>query len=135
MSRRIGEDFKAFSDFLQNYNLSSFNSTQKQTDEYRAMHKKLFGLLIFSAEYKTQNIQKGNELFFTEMSSDLLISLFCAAQGLYKPAKLQLRCSIENFLKAMIIFDTPTIVQEKEYMQFLMQLRVIAIFSAHLGNG
>lgn len=98
MSRRIGEDFAAFSGFLENYNLKLFSSEEKQIEFYKAMHKKLYGLLIFVAEFKLQKVSVSSEPFLTETTSDLLLSLFCAIQGMYKPAKLQLRCSIENLL-------------------------------------
>ena len=47
------------------------------------------------------------------MASDLLLSLFCVVQGLYKPAKLQLRCCMENFLKSLIMINAPAIIHEK----------------------
>lgn len=112
MSRRIGEDFAAFGDFLQKYNLNSFNVATKEANEYKAMHKKLYGLLIFVAEFSSQGINTDSMPFFEELSSDLLLSLFCSVQGMYKPAKLQLRCSIENFIKALVMISTPDIIEE-----------------------
>lgn len=51
--------------------------------------------------------------FLDEMASDLLLSLFCITQGMYKPAKLQLRCCIENFLKSQVMINEPAIIHEK----------------------
>lgn len=113
MSRRVGEDFDAFNDFLSKYNLTSYSSIQKQVELCKGMHKKLFGFLIFTAEFKSQNISPNSIPYLTEMSSDFLLALFCVVQGMYKPAKLQLRCSIENFLKALIIVSNQAIAQEK----------------------
>ena len=76
------------------------------------MHKKLYAFLVFTAEFKKQGINKNSDKFFAEVSSDLMLSLFCAIQGMYKPAKLQLRCGIENFIKAIIMINTPQIVFE-----------------------
>lgn len=121
MSRRIGEDFDAFKLFISQYNLTSYISEQVQVESCKSMHKKLFGLLIFNAEFKTQNMHPDSIPFLQEVSSDLLLSLFCVVQGMYKPAKLQLRCSIENFLKALVMIDQPSIIQEKS---------VYAIFDA-----
>ncbi|HMM31773.1 MAG TPA: hypothetical protein PKB13_08345 [Clostridia bacterium] len=121
MSRRISEDFNAFSDFLQKYNLNSYNSAEQQVEECKAMHKKLYGLMIFTSEFKYRGQHNDCAKFLDEVSSDLLISLFCAVQGMYKPAKLQLRCSIENLLKALVSISVPHIVEEKS---------VYAIFDA-----
>ena len=121
MSRRIGEDFNAFAEFLSEYNLTSYTSVPQQVEACKGMHKKLFGLLVFNAEFKVQGNHPDSVVFLEEMASDLLLSLFCVVQGLYKPAKLQLRCSMENFLKSLIMIDTPAIIQEKS---------VYAIFDA-----
>ena len=121
MSRRINDDFNAFCEFLSRYNLTTYTSIPQQIDSCKAMHKKLFGLLVFNAEFKAQGKYPDSIKFLEEMASDLLLSLFCVAQGMYKPAKLQIRCSMENFLKALIMIDTPSIIQEKS---------VYAIFDA-----
>lgn len=113
MSRRINEDFSAFAAFLSEYNLTSYTSAAQQVDACKGMHKKLFGLLVFNAEFKSQGTYPDSVAFLEEMASDLLLSLFCVVQGMYKPAKLQLRCSMENFLKSLILINTPTIIQEK----------------------
>lgn len=133
MSRRIGEDFNAFNGFLSEYNLSSYNSVSKQVESCKGMHKKLFGLLIFNAEFKSQNVQPDSVPFFEEMSSDLLLSLFCVVQGMYKPAKLQLRCSIENLLKALIMSNTPAIVQEKSVYAIFDAAKADSHFSTTYG--
>lgn len=78
----------------------------------------MFGLLVFNAEFKVQGNHPDSVVFLEEMASDLLLSLFCVVQGLYKPAKLQLRCSMENFLKSLIMIDTPAIIQENVYAIF-----------------
>lgn len=52
MSRRIGEDFNAFAEFLSEYNLTSYTSVPQQVEACKGMHKKLFGLLVFNAEFK-----------------------------------------------------------------------------------
>lgn len=113
MSRRISEDFDAFNDFLSKYSLTSYTRESKQIEPYKGMHKNLFGLLVFSAEFKLQGQYPALDPFLNEMGSDLLLALFSIVQGMYKPAKLLLRCSMENFLKSMVMIDTPTIIQER----------------------
>lgn len=121
MSRRIKNDFDAFNVFLSTYNLASYNSIPKQIESCKSMHKKLFSILIFVAEFKSQSINNNSVPYLDEVASDLLLSLFCVVQGMYKPAKLQLRCSIENFLKALVLINNSTITHEKN---------VYAIFDA-----
>lgn len=113
MSRRIGEDFDEFVKFLSKYSLTSYASAPQQIEACKGMHKKLFGLLVFNAEFKIQGGYPNSVVFLDEMASDLLLSLFCITQGMYKPAKLQLRCCIENFLKSQIMINTPAIIKEK----------------------
>ena len=79
----------------------------------KKLHKKLFSLLIFSAEYSRQNSISTYTKYLDEAASDLLLSLFSSIQGMYKPAKLVLRCSIENFLKSMLSIIDPMIINEK----------------------
>ncbi len=113
MSRRIREDFVKLSDFLDAYTLSKYSSNDSQIDKCKAMHKKLYGLIVFVGEYNHQFNSKEISKFFNEMASDFLLSLFNWIQGMYKPAKLELRCSIENFLKAILSVKTPTVLEEK----------------------
>lgn len=77
---------------------------------------------------------KDSTPFLTEMSSDLLLSLFCAIQGMYKPAKLQLRCSIENYLKSLLIIDEPLISQEKSVYAIFDKAKQDKHFSTQIGK-
>lgn len=113
MSRLIAEDFERFKDFLKNYSISNILLSQNQLDGCKVMHKKLYALMVFSAEC---NHQKMNQVFLEyidEMASDLLLTIFCWIQGMYKTSKLELRCSIENFLKAVISETDQKIIEEK----------------------
>ena len=134
MSRRIGEDFKRLNTFLELYNLNSYVSDQSQINIYKAMHKKLYGLLIFSAEFEKQRVHEHSVPFITEMVSDLMLALFCTAQGMYKPAKLQLRCSMENFLKSLIMIDRPLIIEEKSVYEIFNAAKQDRHFTSSVGN-
>ena len=83
MSRRIGEDFDEFVKFLSKYSLTSYASAPQQIEACKGMHKKLFGLLVFNAEFKIQGSYPNSAVFLDEMASDLLLSLFCITQGMY----------------------------------------------------
>lgn len=113
MSRRLTVDFKKLNSFLSDYNLESYFNCQQQIDECKAMHKKLYGLMIFTAENNIQNTKTDFSKYLAEVSSDLLLCLFNWVQGMYKPAKLELRCSIENFLKSVVSVADASIIKEK----------------------
>lgn len=80
MSRRIGEDFNAFVEFLSEYNLTSYTSVPQQVEACKGMHKKLFGLLVFNAEFKVQGNHSG-------------LGRFSRRNGLRSAAFPVLRCS------------------------------------------
>lgn len=110
MSRRITSDFDSFVNFIVNYQL---NINKEQSDSFKSMHKKLYAFLIFLAELKIQRYSEQSLLYLKEVGSDLMIALFCMIQGLYKTSKIQLRCSIENFLKALVLIKTNDVTEEK----------------------
>lgn len=113
MSRRLAGDFRKLNGFLRDYTLQPYIACQQQIDECKAMHKKLYGLMIFVAEFNNQNTYTTISKFLEEMASDILLSLFNWVQGMYKPAKLELRCAIENFLKSVLSIDNPLVIEEK----------------------
>lgn len=130
MSRRISEDFSKLSAFLNEYSLAEYSANQSQLAECKAMHKKLYGLMIFIAEYIQQLGNAIISIYLDETASDLLLSLFSWVQGMYKPAKLELRCAIENFLKAIISVSAPKIVEEK----IIFEVFKIAKSDKHISN-
>lgn len=134
MSRRLTQDFEKLSSFLFSYNLSNYIACQQQINECKSMHKKLYGLMIFSAEYNFQNEYTYFSRFIEEMSSDLLLSLFNWLQGMYKPAKLELRCAIENFLKAVLFLSDATVLQEKSVYEIFDAAKLDKHFQTEFGE-
>lgn len=134
MSRRLTKDFEKLSSFLCGYNLGTYTARQQQINECKAMHKKLYGLMIFSAEYSFQNKYTYFSKFLEEMSSDLLLSLFNWIQGMYKPAKLELRCAIENFLKAVLSLSDVAIIQEKSVYEIFDAAKADKHFQTEFGK-
>ena len=72
MSRRIGEDFNAFAEFLSEYNLTSYTSVPQQVEACKGMHKKLFGLLVFNAEFKVQGNHPDSVVFLESAAFPVL---------------------------------------------------------------
>jgi len=110
MSRRINRDFTKLTEFVADYSLNRFLHEQNQLLECKSMHKKLFGLMIFVAEFNQQNPTDITSIYMNEMISDLMLSLFNWVQGMYKPSKLELRCAIEEFFKSLLAIDNPIII-------------------------
>ena len=69
--------------------------------------------MLFVAEFRQQIGQSTMTTYLNEVASDLLLAMFNWIQGMYKPAKLELRCAIENFLKALQSVDNAQIILEK----------------------
>ena len=135
MSRRIGEDFLKLNEFLGGYTLYTYNSCQEEIEECKTMHKKLYGLMVFIAEYCHQNSSTSFvSEYLDEMASDLLLSLFNWVQGMYKPAKLELRCGIENFLKSILSIDTPTAIKEKSVYEIFDLAKADKHFDGKFGQ-
>lgn len=124
MSRRIKQDSQTLICYFNSYSLEGIFSQDKAIQDCRQLHRKLFGLMVFVGDLK---IQKMNELpsyvfeYLDEMVSDLMLSIFCWAQGAYKPAKLELRCAIEDFLKAMLSINNCNILEEKRIFQVFIE--------------
>lgn len=113
MSRRINSDFDELNTFLSNYIIPTDSFPSTQIKSYKAMHKKLFGFLIFCGEFKIQKINQKQSAFLDEVSSDLLLAFFCVTQGMYKPAKLLLRCCIENYFKVLLLTHDEKVICDK----------------------
>jgi hypothetical protein len=134
MSRRLAEDFRKLNVFLRDYTLQSYSTCQEQIDECKGMHKKLYGLMVFVAEFNTQNTYTTISKFLEEMASDILLSLFNWVQGMYKPAKLELRCAIENFLKSVLSIDNPHIIEEKSVYEIFDLAKADKHFQSQFGK-
>ena len=134
MSRRLTEDFEKLSVVLCDYNRESYIKCQHQIYECKAMHKKMYGLMIFVAEFNTQNAHTYFSQFLEEMSSDLLLCLFNWIQGMYKPAKLELRCAIENLLKSVLSSSDTSIIEEKSLYEIFDIAKVNKHFETDFGK-
>jgi hypothetical protein len=116
MSRRRQKDAENLISYFSNYSLTSFPINVDQHSDCNKLHKKLYSFMIFVTEYKTSQIQKPSLpiiTYFEEALSDALLSIFLWAQGANKSAKLELRCIIENFIKALLSIADQNIVNEK----------------------
>jgi len=126
----IAKDKEALLSYLRNYSLTQILENEEKIQTLGSMHKKLFGLMTYTAELKKQ---KGNSLtlfYLSDMNSDLLLGLFNWIQGMDKPARLEMRCSIENFLKAILCCNKPEIIKEKAVHEIFNFAKADASFSS-----
>ncbi len=67
--------------------------------------------------------------FFSESCSDCGLALFDSANGNYKAARLLLRSSIENFMKAISQDEDNSIDQESSVFKLFDRVKAIVFFS------
>lgn len=117
MNRLISDDFKRLMDYFNGYNLKNVIEKDEFQKNAKSIHRKLYAFLVLTNELELQkNLPSSDETLnklFKEIGSDLILSFFCWVNGAYKPAELQLRSSIENFVKAFLYNQTPQIIATK----------------------
>jgi|GEM_PF-2957200 len=107
MNNYIRDDASELMEYFKSYSLEANFNDSKFTEDYKIVHKKIFGYLVLYCEIENQNkniiVFNEQALFHLKESvSDILQSLFAWVNGAYKSADLLLRSSIENFNKAII---------------------------------
>ncbi len=103
MSRYIQNDFQKLLLYLSNYSLEPVINDDEFKKNAKCIHRKLLSLLVLFNELEIQNVFSEIEnKYFKEFCSDLILAFFCWINGAYKPAELQLRSGIENYIKVLI---------------------------------
>lgn len=118
MNRLIQNDYDKIVGFFNDYSLKEISTNEYFNVQSKNMHRKLYSLILFINEMKKQNtdyeyISNVAFLYFCDVAADLIMSYFCWINGAYKPAELQLRSSIESFLKAVSYDEKPQIITLK----------------------
>lgn len=114
MSREIEQDFIKVMQFYNNYSMSSTVTQDGIEKQLKCMHRKLYSYMIFLGEQESRGLFDETTLAYQkEVVSDMIMAFFCWSNGVYKPAKLLLRSSIENFIKAMVYVHCSDIVKIK----------------------
>ena len=114
MSRYIQSDYNKLLTYLENYSLKTVLTDDEFQRNAKCIHRKLLSILIMINELEAQKVFDDVERkYFTEIGSDLIQAFFCWANGAYKPAELQLRSGIENYIKALVYKEKTTILMIK----------------------
>lgn len=128
MTRATQEDFEHVKEFLHEYRMHALLEDKEALNKIKSSHGKYFSALVMFHELKhnsptlpissepTDTQTKTNELFWQyleEIISELGSTLFLLANGLYKPAKLVMRSTLENFFKISASLHSPDIYAKK----------------------
>lgn len=114
MSREVDQDYQYVIQFFNQYSLKDMMDNPQCTKQIKCMHRKLYSLMVFINEVERIGcIDEISIKYFKEVSADLILAFFCWVNGIYKSAQLQMRSSIENYLKAIVYIDEPKIIEIK----------------------
>ncbi len=105
MSREINQDCEKLISYFTTYSLNDVISNPNFLNNIKRIHKKLYAYQLFICEAEVHKLFSSTSVleYYAEVGSDLILALFCWANGAYKPAEFQLRSAIENFLKASLL--------------------------------
>lgn len=114
MSRFLDQDFEKLILYIKGYSLTDALSSKVRISQIKRAHKYCLSALqawsVMEQKGKADKLQISNinidakELPFdllSECFSDIVSSFFAALHGLYKPANMSLRSSIETFTKGI----------------------------------
>jgi len=118
MSRLIKTDYQLLVKYIESYSLSE-SLTKEYAGSLKPIHKAylifiaLLGELVEANNNGQVAISKDGMAHLNECLSDVGESIFCWIHGAYKPSMLVARSSIENFVKAVICTNDPSILKKK----------------------
>lgn len=136
MSRIAAADFAELKVFFSKYSTSANLSNDDFVKFLSTYHKKYLAYLTYIAEISSYKIRKtlagildSQFDFFSESCSDCGLALFDSVNGNYKAARLLLRSSIENFMKAIAQDEDNSIDQESSVYNLFNRVKAISFFS------
>jgi hypothetical protein len=143
MTRATQEDFEHVKEFLKEYRMHSLLEDKQALNKIKPSHAKYFSALALFHELKHRNPTplissecthtktKTIELFWQyleEIISELGSTLFLLANGLYKPAKLVMRSTLENFFKITASLHSPDVYAKKSTYEVIELAKQSEIF-------
>lgn len=137
MSRIVTSDFTKLKGFFSKYSTATNLGNKDFIIFLSTYHKKYLAYLTYIAEISSHNTKKtlsgmldSQFDFFLESCSDCGLALFDSVNGNYKAARLLLRSSIENFMKAISQDEDNNIDQESSVFKLFDRVRAIGFFSS-----
>lgn len=143
MQTIVRSDFQQLCRFTQTYSLSQVAQDPRYIALLSRIHKKYFALLVCLSELTTsgyaliaavRNLTPACQVdmsnYMGESVSDLGIALFSWMHGSYKPMRLLIRSSIENFTRGISAVEDPTIVNENIVSTLFARASRLTLFAA-----
>lgn len=130
MNRIIQQDYEKLISYFSNYNLKAIIKDISFQNNIKSIHRKLYAYIVFKNEAVSKHFFPSDimETYYDEVSSDLILSLFCWANGAYKSSEFQLRSAIENFSKAILYPERNDIIFCKNVSEIMDFATASSIF-------
>lgn len=121
MNRIIQQDYEKLLSYFSDYSLNNIIQDTTFKNNVKCLHRKLYAYLVFKNEAESNHLFSSDimENYYGEVGSDLILSLFCWANGAYKSSEFQLRSAIENFLKAILYTEQNDIILCKNVSEIM----------------
>ena len=131
MNRIVQNDYEKLLSYFYSYNLKDIIEDANFQSNAKSIHRKLYAYIVFKNEAVSKHFFAADIMnnYYSEVSSDLILSLFCWANGAYKSSEFQLRSTIENFLKAILYPERNDIILCKNVSEIMDFAINSAIFS------
>lgn len=122
MTREIAADYLELETYVENYCLKNSLANPSFSAELKSIHKRYYSMLSWSSElnFNKSAFQKMYSNATTDISNRIIESVndigsayFNWINGNYKTARVMLRVSIENFLRATSAIEDRTQLTEK----------------------
>lgn len=134
MNRIVKQDYDKLIEYLESYSLASMINTPAYLEKIKQIHRKLYSYLLFIRESANMHYFADPTVldYYIESGSDLILSLFCWANGAYKPSEFQLRSAIENFIKASLYPERNDVVRCKNVYEIMDYASSSTIFNSDI---
>lgn len=111
------QDYQRVLEYLKSFSFDKLLVNDNFLKQIKNVHRKTYALLVFQAEFEVnKGFGKLDEValkYLKEVTTDMILAFFCYLNGTYKPSRLQLRCSIENFIKTLLYPENNQIIIQK----------------------
>lgn len=136
MSRVMKEDFEELLKFITDFSLKSIITDKEAKETISACHKCYYAYLVLISELKLTIgekkysciITENQYNFLKESCSDMGQAFFLMINGCYKGARMLLRSSIENFIKAISLDEIKDIDKNKSVYDIFDKSKEILIY-------
>ena len=85
MNRIIQKDYEKLLSYFSGYNLKNILEDTNFQNSVKSIHRKLYAYIVFKNEAVSKHFFSSDivETYYSEVGSDLILSLFCWTNGAY----------------------------------------------------